>query len=147
MRTKPLLLMSSVFLVLGLVLAPLAVAGKKPQLVKNGVIHACLVTKGKKSQRGTIHVVSSAAKCNKKKGEQALTWGVAGPAGANGAPGPAGVPGANGTTGGAGATGATGAQGEKGSSAVIENSLKETIVQQGKTIELLTNEVETLTGG
>src|SRR3954452_6518176 len=144
MRTKPILLLSAAFLVLGLVLAALAAAGQRP-LVKNGVIHACLVTKGKKSQRGTIHVVSSAGKCNKRKGEQALTWGVVGPAGANGAPGPAGAPGANGTTGGAGATGATGAQGEKGSSAVIENSLKETIVQQGKTIELLTNEVETLT--
>src|SRR3954447_14233359 len=108
MRTKPLLLMSSALLVLGLVLAPLAAAGKRP-LVKNGVIHACLVTKGKKSQRGTIHVVSAAGKCNKKKGEQALTWGVAGPSGANGAPGPAGAPGANGTP------GAAGAQGEKGS--------------------------------
>jgi hypothetical protein len=59
MRTKVLLSTSSVLLVLGLVLVPLAAAGKSP-VVKNGVIHACLKTKGKKSQRGTIHVVSSA---------------------------------------------------------------------------------------
>jgi hypothetical protein len=120
MRTKLLLTMSSALLVLGLVLAPLAAAGKGPR-VKNGVVHACLKTKGKKSQRGTIHVVDSAKQCNRKKGEQALTWslgtsttgtqGPAGPAGETGAAGPtgkAGAAGANGANGGVGNTGATG---------------------------------------
>ena len=51
--------------------------------MKNGVIHACLKTKGKKSQRGTIHIVGSARKCNRRKGEQ----GVAGPTGTAGAQG------------------------------------------------------------
>jgi hypothetical protein len=60
-----LLSMSSVLL-LGLVLAPLAAAGKGPG-VKNGVVHACLITKGKKFQRETIRVVNSAKRCNKEE--------------------------------------------------------------------------------
>jgi hypothetical protein len=90
MRTKRIVTCSSALLVLGLVLAPLAAAGKGPR-VKNGVVHACLKTKGKKAQRGTIHVVSSPKQCKKKKGEQALTWSLTEATGAAGTAGTAGV--------------------------------------------------------
>ncbi len=159
MRIKWIVTSLSALLVLALVVAPLAVAGKGPR-VKNGVIHACLKTKGKKSLRGTIHVVNSPRQCKKKKGEQALTWALAGTTGSvggtgtateggtgsQGATGPRGASGSPGTAGTAGATGEKGAQGEKGSAAAIEDTLKETILSQSKEIEILLGKIGTLGG-
>jgi hypothetical protein len=135
---------------LGLVLAPLA--GAKGPAIKNGVVHACLKTKGKKSQRGTIHVVNSPKQC-KKKGERPLTWslvgtsstgteraaGPQGPVGPGGAAGTAGAPGPTGTT------GTTGTTGEKGSAATVDDQLKETINEQTKEIQVLLSKVGSLT--
>jgi Collagen triple helix repeat (20 copies) len=163
MRLRSIAILASVLpIVLGLVLAPLASAGNSPR-VTGGVIHACMKTKGKKSQRGTLRIVNSAKQCKKKKGEKALTWGLvgpttAGPQGATGSQGPTGPNGATGTTGANGATGTNGTtgangeagtrgeKGEKGSAATLENQLEEVIDEQTKEIELLSGKVLTLTG-
>ncbi|HVV90662.1 MAG TPA: hypothetical protein VHB53_09225 [Solirubrobacterales bacterium] len=149
MRTKWLLTSLSALLVLGLVVVPLAAAGKGPR-VKNGIVNACLETKGKKSERGTIRVVNSPRQCKKRKGEQALTWALAGTAGngggTDGAAGPQGPVGPQGATGATGAAGERGAQGESGAAATIETKLKETITTQAKEIEDLAGHVVTLTG-
>jgi|GEM_PF-4758016 len=143
MRTKWIVTSLSALLVLGLVLAPLAVAGKGPR-VKNGIVHACLKTKGKKAQRGTIRVVSSPRQCKKKKGERALTWTLAGaPSGGTGAEGPAGP---RGETGPAGATGERGPQGESGPTVTVEDPLAETVAGQSKEIQVLLGKVGSLTG-
>ena len=94
---------SALLVVLGLVLAPLASAGKSPR-VKSGVIHACMKTKGKKPSAGrsSRHLGQAV---QEEEGRKALTWGLAGrtpgPA-APARPGGAQV-GANGDRGGAGA--------------------------------------------
>lgn len=150
MRTNRLLTSLSALLVLGLVAVPSAAAGKSPR-VKNGIVQACLATKGKKAQRGTIRVVNSPRQCKKKKGEQALTWALVGTAsggtgteGATGPQGPTGPQGATGAPGTAGPAGEPGGQGEKGSAATIEDTLKETIATQSKEIEVLLGKVGTL---
>jgi hypothetical protein len=150
MRTKRILTCLSALAVFGLTQSPLADArGLK---VKNGIVHACLKTKGKKSQRGTIRVVNSPKQCKKKKGERPLTWSLAGPsrpaagaAGPAGPPGPAGAQGATGAAGPVGPTGGNGGQGEKGSAAEVEELLKETISEQQKEIQVLLGNVGTLT--
>lgn len=142
MRTKWILTCLSTLAVLGLTFAPLAAArGLK---VRDGVVHACLKTKGKKSQRGTIHVVNSPRQCKKVKGEQPLTWSLAGSTGAA-AQGPAGPQGATGAQGPAGTAGGTGGQGEKGAAAEVEAPLKETIKDQSKEIQVLLGKVGSLT--
>ncbi|MBS1886685.1 MAG: hypothetical protein JSU06_05795 [Actinobacteria bacterium] len=103
--------------------------------MKNGVLHACLLTKGGKAQRGTIRVVNSAKECRKKKGEQALAWALLGAGGT--AAGPTGPPGPAGPT---GATGPQGPQGENGGGGVLE-----TVKTQGKEIEVLLGKVGSLT--
>ena len=64
-------------------------AHKAPASTTAGVIHACMKTKGKKAQRGTIRVVTSPKAC--KKGERALTWNLAGPGGSQGSQGSTGA--------------------------------------------------------
>lgn len=131
---------------LGLTVAPLASAATTPS-VQNGVVHACMKVKGKRSQRGMIRIVGPTQKCNAKQGWKALNWNIAGAAGAkgdNGAQGPAGAKGAGGAN---GSTGPQGAQGPQGSSATVETQLKEVIAAQTDKIEKLTNEVSVLTGG
>ena len=145
MKTKLITPLVSVLLVaLGLIVAPLASAASTPS-VQNGVVHACMKVKGKRSQRGMIRIVGPTQKCNAKQGWKALNWnitGVAGAKGDNGARGP----------------GrrkrrqrhqrlTAGAQGEKGSAATVETQLKEVIASQTSKIEQLTNEVSVLTGG
>jgi hypothetical protein len=128
---------------LGLTVAPLASAATTPS-VQNGVVHACMKVKGKRSQRGMIRIVGPTQKCNAKQGWKALNWNITGAAGAkgdNGAQGPAGAKGVS------GAIGSTGAQGPQGSSATVETQLKEVIAAQTDKIEKLTNEVSVLTGG
>src|ERR1700761_1000557 len=147
MKTKLITPLVSVLLVAqGLVVAPLASAATTPS-VQNGVVHACMKVKGKRSQRGMIRIVGPTQKCNAKQGWKALNWnitGVTGAKGDNGAPGPAGAKGVNGNN---GSNGAAGAHGEKGAAATVETQLKEVISGQTKEIEKLTNEVSTLTGG
>lgn len=127
---------------IGCAFAPLASArGLK---VKDGVVHACLKTRGKKSERGTIHVVNSPRQCKVKRGEQALTWSLAGGAGTP-ATGAAGPPGPAGAAGPAGATGEAGGQGETGPAAEVEGALKETIRDQSKEIQVLLGKVGSLT--
>jgi hypothetical protein len=149
MRTKWLLTSLSALLVLGLVAVPSAAAGKSPR-VKNGIVHACLATKGKKARRGTMRVVNSPRQCKGKKGEQALTWALVGAAGGgtgtDGATGPQGPAGPQGAPGATGTDGEKGTQGERGAAATIETQLKETITTQAKQIEDLTGNVVSLTG-
>jgi Collagen triple helix repeat (20 copies) len=128
---------------LGLLVAPLASAASKPS-VQNGVVHACMKVKGKRSQRGMIRIVGPAQKCNAKQGWKALNWNIAGAAGAKGDTGPQGTAGTKGAN---GSNGSNGAQGEKGSDATVETQLKEVIAAQTDKIEKLTNEVSVLTGG
>ena len=116
---------------LGLTVAPLASAATTPS-VQNGVVHACMKVKGKRSQRGMIRIVGPTQKCNAKQGWKALNWNITGAAGAKGV---------------SGANGSTGAQGPQGSSATVETQLKEVIAAQTDKIEKLTNEVSVLTGG
>jgi hypothetical protein len=119
-------------LLLGLVplaLAAAAVAGKSTEQRRaNGVIYACAQKHG-----GRLRVVANPGAC--RRGEQALSWNIQGPAGAPGAtgpagpagpigppgargpagpPGPQGVAGANGATGARGATGPAGPTGAQG---------------------------------
>ena len=80
-------------------------------LASGGVIHACMLTKGKKATRGLLRVVPRASACKQRKGEKPLAWSVAGPAGQAGA---AGRDGSGGAAGPQGPPGATGARGETG---------------------------------
>lgn len=145
MRTRPFLTTASVILVLGLVVPALAVAGRGP-VARGGIVHACLKTKGKKSQRGTIRVVASARQCRRAKGERALAWSLLGSGGKQGMPGLQGPAGPAGPIGADGAPGAQGPRGERGPAATIEDQLKETIADQSRTIEQLTTRVTSLTG-
>lgn len=148
MRTKTFLTCLSALVVLGLTVVPLA--GAKGLKVRNGVVHACLKTKGKKSERGTIHVVNSARQCKKRKGERPLTWALGSPHGATTGPaGPSGPGGPAGPQGASGAQGPTGAAGQAAQAAVVD-TLKETISSQGKEIEVLLGKIaslETVAGG
>ncbi|HVW47188.1 MAG TPA: hypothetical protein VHA76_09050 [Solirubrobacterales bacterium] len=138
--------------VVGLTLAPPA-AAKGPR-VRNGVVQACMKTKGKKGQIGTIRIVNSPRQCKKRKGEKPLTWSLLGPAAATdpqpgasaggeaGAKGDGGDRGPQGTQ---GPQGATGPQGEKGAAATVESQLRETIADQGREIEVLLGKVGSLT--
>src|SRR5690349_6075891 len=85
--------------------------GAAAPIGSSGVIHACMLTKGKKATRGLLRVVPKASACKKRKGEKPLAWSVAGLVGATGQPGGNGVAGPQGP---AGATGAQGARGEAG---------------------------------
>lgn len=69
-----------------------------PFVGKDGKVHACVKVRGK--ARGTVRLVSAAARC--KRGERKAAWSAAGPTGAagqagakgdTGAPGPSGLPG------------------------------------------------------
>jgi Collagen triple helix repeat (20 copies) len=147
MKTKLITPLVPVLLVaLGLIVAPLASAATTPS-VQNGVVHACMKVKGKRSQRGMIRIVGPTQKCNTKKGWKALNWNITGAAGAKGDTGAQGSAGAKGVAGANGSTGAQGAQGPQGSAATVESQLKEVIAAQTTKIEQLTNEVSTLTGG
>src|SRR5580765_3280299 len=80
-----------------------------------GTIHACA-----KQGNGALRAVAGARSC--KRGERPLSWGVAGPPGANGvpgAPGPAGATGPAGLQGPAGPQGPAGQQGPAGAKAVL----------------------------
>ncbi|HVX33602.1 MAG TPA: collagen-like protein [Solirubrobacterales bacterium] len=139
--------------VLGLTLVP--PAGATGLRVTNGVVHACLKTKGKKSERGTIHVVNSPKQCKKTRGERPLTWSLdpssataTGPAGATaptGATGPSGATGPAGPQGAAGTPGPAGPTGQAAPPGVVD-TLKETISTQGREIEALLGKIGSLTG-
>ncbi len=133
---------SSILLTVAAVLVVASPAAASPR-VKNGVVHACMKTKGKRKVVGTIRIVNSAKECRRKKGETALTWSLLGPTGTEGGArttGPAGPQGPTGTT------GAQGVRGETGAAASVENELKEVISSQSKEIQKLTTKVEGLTG-
>jgi hypothetical protein len=108
------------------------VAGASAETVGGGVIHACVVGKGK--ARGTLRLVGSANACRKRRGERPLSWNVQGSAVA-GSPGAIGEP---------GKTGQIGPQGEPGPVKEVEEGLLETIEAQGDEIEALTSQVAAL---
>jgi hypothetical protein len=110
-----------------------------------GVIHACMLTKGKKATRGLLRVVPAAKSCKKRKGEKPIEWSIAGPSGQAGAQGSgaAGPPGSPGAT---GAQGARGEAGSQGSAAALEKSVTETLTSQSLQIQSLTTKVSGLTG-
>jgi hypothetical protein len=103
-----------------------------------GVIHACMLTKGKKATRGLLRVVPAASACKKRKGEKPLEWSVAGPAGQSGSGGASGAQ---------GATGDTGAQGAPGSAATLDKTVTETLTSQAQQIQALTTKLLALEGG
>jgi hypothetical protein len=96
-RRLPLLLLAPLVLGAGVALAAQGTAHKRA----NGVIWACA-----KKGTGHLRMVAGPGRC--RKGEQALSWNVQGPAG------PAGSPGATGTTGAAGPQGTSGPPGAAG---------------------------------
>lgn len=127
--------------------APAAPSASAAPVASGGVIHACMLTKGKKATRGLLRVVRSAKTCNKRKGEKPLEWSVAGPAGQAGSQS-GGDPGPQGSAGPAGAQGPqgeTGAAGTPGSTSALEKSFTETIAKQAAQIQALTAEVAALT--
>jgi hypothetical protein len=86
-------------------------AERAPERKATGVINACVKKPG-----GRVRVVSGPAQC--RRGEQAVSWniqGPAGPRGATGPEGPAGPAGPAGAPGSDGARGPTGAAGPAGS--------------------------------
>ncbi|MBS1879110.1 MAG: hypothetical protein JST31_06320 [Actinobacteria bacterium] len=121
-------------LCLALAAAPAAAA----PLASGGVIHACILTKGKKASRGLLRVVATAKSCRKAKGEKPLAWNLAGPSGPAAAPGQQGPVGA---TGGPGPRGEPGADGASGSVAALETTLN----TQAQEIQALTTKVSGLT--
>jgi hypothetical protein len=114
----------------------------------DGVIHACLLTKGKKSMRGLLRVVAKPQACRKAKGEKPIAWNVGGTAGSPGPSGQAGPTGATGAQGASGPSGAAGLRGETGppgSAAALEKTVTETLTKQAAKITELSGEVTTLT--
>jgi lamin tail-like protein/collagen triple helix repeat protein len=105
-RRLPLLLLAPLVLGAGVAVAAQGTAHKRA----NGVIWACA-----KKQTGRLRAVAGPGRC--RRGEQALSWNVQGPAGPPGSPGAtgaAGPQGAAGPPGAAGARGPTGAVGPTG---------------------------------
>ena len=105
LRRRRLLLLLLALLTLG---AGVAVAAQGTAHKRaNGVIWACA-----KKNNGRLRAVAGPGRC--KRGEQALSWNVQGPAGPSGPPGPAGPAGATGSAGPQGAAGPPGADGARG---------------------------------
>lgn len=108
-RRLPLLLLAPLVLGAGVAVAAQGTAQKRA----NGVIWACA-----KKANGRLRAVAGPGRC--RRGEQALSWNVQGPAGppgsrgATGAAGPQGAAGPAGAAGARGPTGATGATGPAG---------------------------------
>lgn len=103
---KTALLLSGIAL---LVLASVAIAGSsRPLGVSNGVITACIETKGNAQTVGDMKLNH----CH--KGFNKLSWNIKGPRGAKGAKGDTGAAGVAGATGTVGATGPQGIQGPAG---------------------------------
>lgn len=108
-----------VAVVAGLVLICSGAAGAGALLAGSTSSSGTVITACQRKSDGLLRVVSSAAKCNRRK-EQVITWnsvgpaGPAGPAGATGAQGAAGENGTDGATGPAGPQGAAGPQGPAG---------------------------------
>jgi Lamin Tail Domain/Collagen triple helix repeat (20 copies) len=93
---------------LPLVLAAGALAAERvPERKATGVINACVKRPG-----GRVRIVSGPERC--RRGEQAVSWNVQGPAGPRGATGPEGPAGPTGAAGARGADGARGATGPAG---------------------------------
>jgi hypothetical protein len=106
LRRRRLLLLVLAPLVLG---AGVAVAAQGTGHKRaNGVIWACA-----KKENGRLRAVAGPGRC--RRGEQALSWNVQGPAGPSGPPGATGPAGPQGTQGAAGPPGANGARGPTGS--------------------------------
>ncbi len=82
-------------------------AQRAPERAKIGVINACVKKPG-----GRVRVVSGPGQC--RRGEQAVSWNIRGPAGPRGTTGPAGATGPAGPAGTPGAPGADGAPGATG---------------------------------
>jgi hypothetical protein len=144
MRSRATISSYACLLLCAVFLAVAATADAVP-LAKGGVIHACVLTKGKKASRGFVRIVAKAKACKKSKGERPISWSAAATSGVNGANGTAGPKGASGPAGANGAGGAPGAQGEKGSAATLEKTLEETLAQQTKQVTELTAKVTSLT--
>lgn len=103
-RRLLLLLLAPLVLGAGVAVAAQGTAHKRA----TAVIWACA-----KKRDGRLRTVAGPGRC--RKGEQALSWNVQGPAGRAGPPGPAGATGSAGPQGAAGPTGADGARGPTGS--------------------------------
>jgi hypothetical protein len=99
---------------------------------RDGTIHACVVTKGKK--RGSVRLVRSTKACKKRRGERPLSWSAQGFAAAGGQA----VAGPEGRSGPQGERGVVGPVGQ------VEQALLDTIAAQKAQIDLLTGQVETL---
>jgi hypothetical protein len=82
-------------------------ADRAPERKATGVITACVKKPG-----GRTRIVSGPGQC--RRGEQAVSWNIQGPAGPRGATGPAGPAGATGSDGARGPTGAAGPAGPAG---------------------------------
>jgi hypothetical protein len=138
---------SALALLLAALLLTVSVASAEAGLVPGpgGVIHACLLTKGKAQLRGTIRVVASPRKCRRGRGERAIAWnggGATGPTGETGATGAKGEPGANGLPGAPGSSVATEQLEQRVEE--LETTLNATIVAQATEILALTGQVSAL---
>jgi hypothetical protein len=102
-RRRVLLVVLPLVLVAGAALA----AERAPERKATGVITACVKKPG-----GRVRIVSGPGQC--RRGEQAVSWNIQGPAGPRGATGPAGPAGAPGSDGARGPTGAAGPAGPAG---------------------------------
>jgi hypothetical protein len=100
----------------------------------DGVIHACVVGKGK--ARGSVRLVRSAHNCKRRRGERPVSWNAQG-ASAQSVAGPEGR---------SGQKGDPGVQGEPGLAGKVEQTLLDTIATQKTEIESLTTQVQTLGG-
>lgn len=116
-------------------------ASGAPAPDSSGVLHACVVTKGKARLRGTVRVVSSPRSCKRRRGERAIAWNVSGTGGAAGPAGPAGQAGAAGTQGVAGLRGADGATGPTGQ---VDEALLNVVQEQSAQIAALQGTVASL---
>jgi Collagen triple helix repeat (20 copies) len=82
-------------------------AERSPERKANGVINACVKKPG-----GRVRIVSGPWQC--RRGEQAVSWNIQGPAGPPGETGPAGATGPAGPAGERGPAGSDGAPGPPG---------------------------------
>ncbi|HEY2714619.1 MAG TPA: hypothetical protein VGI73_00205 [Solirubrobacterales bacterium] len=120
----------TIFAVLALAACFCASSVAAAPVASGGVIHACMLVKGKKARRGFLRVVPSAKSCKKRKGEKPIEWSVVGPAGQAGSQGggdagPQGPAGPAGPAGADGPRGEAGAQGPTGSVAALEAEIAE----------------------
>jgi uncharacterized coiled-coil protein SlyX len=136
--TKTILLTGTL---LALLCAPAGAAGIPG---RDGVIHACVIGKGK--ARGSVRLVRSAKACKRRRGERPVAWNAQGTAapGGQGAAGAEGRAGLQGVQGERGLQGLQGIQGIQGVAGQVEQSLLDTIAAQGAAIESLEDRLASL---